>query len=83
VAFAEKIHQRRLQAELEDQQMQPRLVNLRHNLAEQHVHLALAFLDNRVEAKQLDNAQKERQQNEHAKERGPEGDEEVNHGRPP
>ena len=75
VAFAEEVHQRRLEAELEDEQVQAGLVNHRHHLAEQHIDLALPFLDDGVKAEQPHEAEEHRHEDEHADE-GDDGREE-------
>jgi len=77
VAFAEEVHERRLEAELEDEQVQPRLVNDGHDLAEEHIDLARPFLDDGVKAEQPHEAEERRHENEHGDERDDGRDEDV------
>jgi len=81
VAFAEEVHERRFDAEFEYEQVQPRLVNHGDDFAEEHIDLALLFLDDGVKAEQPHEAEEHRHEDEHADERDDGGDDEMRDGR--
>jgi len=65
VAAADPVDQGGLPAEPQPEKVEPGLVQHEHNLAEKHVNLALAFLDNRVDPEHAHEGEKDRLDDEH------------------
>ena len=92
MAFAEEGHERRFDAELEDEQVQTGLVDYGHDFAEKHVHLTLALFHNGVESEQPHHGEEHRHEHEHGEKHHHGGEDEMDqrgigkiiiHGCPP
>ena len=92
MAFAQEGHERRLDAQLDDEQVQAWLVNHGHDFAEEHIHLALPFLHDGVEAEEPNDGEEQRHEHEHGGKHHHGGNDEMNqrgigkiiiHGYPP
>jgi hypothetical protein len=83
VTATNPVHEWRAPCQFEPKKVQAGFIQGQDDFAEQHVNLALALLDNRVESEQPQNAEQDRHEDEEPDERGARCDEEFNHGAPP
>src|ERR1035438_1981412 len=77
ITFAEKMDDDRLRPKFGKKKMQPGFVQNRDDLAEQHVNLATAFVDNGVNAEKSRECQKHRHQNRATSQSRKKGDDEA------
>ena len=80
MALAKEHHQRSLDPEFEDEQMQSRLVDDSKHFTKEHIDLGLTLRDNGVDAKQTDDGEDAREENKHPDEGHHGGDYKL-HGR--